>query len=202
MLRHMVEFFFRRNIMQRRFITLFILAAIALCGSARQPGRGYRGFIDWNNSITTYEVWYPGNSMTYYYTGVATSHGYQFNPYLFIGAGLSIDYCHRDGSIEVPLFLQARGDLKFGRFTPFLDLRGGYTLTDGGGWNLSPTIGYRFNWGRKVGINVGVGLLLKGYTIEAYSVEFDQITSNWNLIHEGQAHRVKAMFAFRVGLDF
>lgn len=186
--------------MKRKIFTL-LLVMLAIGANCRQPERGYRGFVEWDNRLTSYDEFIPGNSVTYYYTGVSTSHGYQFNPYFFLGAGLAIDCSTRGGSAEILVFLQARGDFKFGRFTPFADLRGGYTLTNNGGWIFSPTVGYRFNWGRKVGVNVGVGLMLRVHNVDNYDVSINP-DGYWIMTSSGQTHYTKAMFAFRVGFDF
>lgn len=186
-----------------RHLFVLIMFFIAVSGAiARQPVSGYRGFIEWDNSITSYDEYYPGNRVTYYYTGVSTSHGYQINSHVFVGAGLAVHYCPHDDTVEIPLFLHVRTDQKYGSFTPFADLRGGYTLTDGAGWNLSPTVGYRINWGRKTGLDIGVGLTVKGRTIECFTADYDQVSGMWNLGYMGRKQSVKAMFTFRVGFDF
>ena len=151
--------------------------------------------------MTSYAEWTAGNNVTYFYTGVSTSHGYQFNPNLFLGAGLSIEYNKHSDSFIVPVFLQVRTDQKFGKFTPFGDLRLGYSCTDGGGIYASPTIGYRFNWGRKAAINIGVGMTVKG---SSYDV-FDIVTGDDGyqyMKYAGRSHQTKLMFAFRIGFDF
>lgn len=185
----------------KRFLLILTAAILSVGVFARQPQRGYRGFIDWDNNLTQYDAWYEGNHKTYYYTGVSTSHGFQFNPNFFLGGGLAVQYNKYSDSYVVPLFLQVRTDQKFGKFTPFGDLRIGYSCTDGGGLYLSPMIGYRFNWGRKVGVNVGVGLTVKGSTIDIFNVAVD-INGYMQLEQIGTEYRTKLMFAFRVGFDF
>ena len=188
---------------KNRLIAL-LTAFIALGAFARQPEKGYRGFIDWNNDFTSYTEFLPGNKKIYYYSGISTSHGYQFNSNLFLGAGLSVEHCRRDNSYIVPLFLQIRTDQKFGRFTPFGDLRAGYSLTDGGGIYISPSVGYRFNWGRKLGINIGFGVTIKGSKIDMYDInpEVNPETGYLSYKYIGTAHNTKTMFAIRLGIDF
>lgn len=186
--------------MKRIFLFLAIIA-VSLGVSALQPQRGYRGFIDWDNNLTHYETWYQGNYKTYYSTGVSTSHGFQFNPNFFLGAGLGVQYTKYSSSYIVPVFLQVRTDQKFGKFTPFGDLRIGYSCTDGGGLYLSPTIGYRFNWGRKTAVNIGVGLTVKGSTVDVFNIGYSE--NGYTIMEQiGTEHRTKLMFAFKVGFDF
>ncbi|MDE5594136.1 MAG: outer membrane beta-barrel protein [Muribaculaceae bacterium] len=185
----------------KRILLFLAIVTISLGASALQPQRGYRGFIDWDNNLTQYDVWYQGNHKTYFYTGVSISHGYQFNPNFFLGAGLGVQYNKYSDSYIVPLFIQVRTDQKFGKFTPFGDLRVGFSCTDGGGLYLSPSIGYRFNWGRKVGVNVGVGLTVKGSVVDIFEGKYydDGI---FNITQIGTEYRTKLLFAFRVGFDF
>ncbi|MDE7351214.1 MAG: hypothetical protein K2N25_09110 [Muribaculaceae bacterium] len=143
--------------------TIFASSAIllaAICTFARQPERGYRGFVDWTNRIynnTTYK------KHTNFCPGIATSHGYQFNSWLFAGAG--IDYTLSDcgyymygddGNFKyhhsydphnyyLSIFGDLRTDLQFGKFTPFGDVRLGWNASSQGTVYFSPTIGYRFN---------------------------------------------------------
>ena len=189
-----------------RKITTIIMLAAALATFGRQPERGYRGFIDWSNSYRTTENFTGYPRISSYYTGISTSHGYQFNPLLFIGAGLDFEHCSKIDSNILALYAQGRTDFKFGRFTPFADVRLGYNFVTGGGVYFSPSIGYRFNWGRKVGVNVAVGYTLQGYTSDIYEVlEYDQggSPSGWWIANKiGTHHGAASFFSFRVGPDF
>lgn len=185
----------------KRLITFFMLVIMTVAAlSARQPEKGYRGFIDWSNSLGTVDIWYPGNTETTLYTGLSTSHGYQFNPWLFVGAGIGLERCGKIDSWLAPAYLQGRTDLQFGRFTPFGDIRLGYNLSQGGGLYFSPSIGYRFNWGRKMGINLGVGLTVQRYSYDIFESAF--VNGYQTYVKVGTGHGTKAFFSFRVGIDF
>ena len=185
----------------KKCIIIIMLLITAVAGYCRQPERGYRGFIEWDNALTTYDVWYPGNSETFYYWGVSTSHGYQFNPNFYLGAGLAVRYCNKEDGLELPLFLHARTDQKFGGFTPFAELRAGYTIENNNRLFAAPTIGYRFNWGRKAGLNVGVGL-----SVDTYKVDLIESgpgnNGYWEYTKVGSKRITKAYFTFRIGFDF
>lgn len=182
---------------------IFLLIAFATAAnflSAKQPQKGYRGFIEWSNNVTSYK--YDDQiSMTGFYTGGSTSHGYQFNPNFYLGAGFSIEHSSKFAQTLLPVFVDARTDQKFGYFTPFGDLRIGYSLNSGGGLYFSPTLGYRFNWGRKAGINLGLGLSVIGYKVERYTIAVDQ-NGYLSYVSEGTRHQSKAYFTFRRGFDF
>ncbi|MDE6548230.1 MAG: hypothetical protein K2L22_04450 [Muribaculaceae bacterium] len=197
--------------MKRYIIASFAILLLAACGFARQPERGYRGFAEWTNRIYHDSYNYSYRSNTHYSPGIATSHGYQFNPWLFAGAGIDLTlsdigilnhHAYSLNQTELAIFAEGRTDLKFGKFTPFADIRLGWNTSENGKAYFSPSIGYRFNWGRKVGINIGIGYTLdtyryekhiqgttpEGYTIYVPTGEY----YNWN----------KSSFTFRVGIDF
>lgn len=82
--------------MKKILIILTIMLATVSAG-ARQPGKGYRGFLDWSSSVRSGRFGFitiDGSFETYrdntFYTGFSTSHGYQINPIFFVGAGLGM----------------------------------------------------------------------------------------------------------------
>ncbi len=110
-------------------------------------------------------------------------------------------YCNKEDGLELPLFLHARTDQKFGGFTPFAELRAGYTIANNNRLFAAPTIGYRFNWGRKAGLNVGVGL-----SVDTYKVDLIESgpgnNGYWEYTKVGSKRITKAYFTFRIGFDF
>lgn len=194
--------------MKRVFIFLIAIAAVVELAQARQPQRGYRGFVEWSNDLRTQKrigTDMAGNQLTgrecLYYTGLTTSHGYQINPLFFVGIGVGLERSVNDAHFIAPIFAHGRIDLKFGKFTPFGDIRLGANLSDGVSVYFSPTIGYRFNWGRKLGINLGAGLSLAGYKTENYNVT-EIAPEIYDIQYLGTSHHVRPYFSFRLGIDF
>lgn len=196
--------------MKRILVILLTILTISTAIQARQPQRGYRGFVEWSSSVRNDKVAYAylGNwqfltkNHATFYTGLMTSHGYQINPMFFVGMGLGAERVN-DGDFDnwmVPVFVQGRVDLKFGKFTPFGDIRLGANLAEGTGVYFSPTIGYRFNWGRKVGINLGVGMTLAGYKQKDYGVKY--YNEDIEIEYLGTSSHTRAFFTFRLGIDF
>lgn len=190
----------------KKLLLSLIAVAISTALFASEPERGYRGFVEWDNNITSYKLSIDSRK-TYWFTGVSTSHGFQFNKNFFLGAGLMFDTSTDDNLKILPAFVQVRTDQTWGRFTPFGDLRIGYNFTDGGGMYISPTIGYRFNWGRKMNLNVGVGMTLRGSEVHQWDITYfpDYLgTGNgaYDLEYRGSHHEFKPMFNFRIGIDF
>lgn len=184
--------------MKRQIIFILLLLSVTVGSMARQPERGYRGFLDWSNSLRSDKFI---ERYTTYYSGVSTSHGFQFNPWLYVGGGLNWEHHSDSGTDILAVFVDGRTDLKFGKFTPFGDVRLGFSMTDGGGVYFSPTIGYRFNWGRKVGINLGIGLTVKGKSADIYD---DIFTDDGYFISNkiGTIRWTTTYFSFRLGFDF
>lgn len=187
--------------MNRLFIIIIALASVAIGASARQPQRGYRGFFEWSNDYRRDQVWAYGNREGFLYTGASTSHGYQICPEAFVGAGLLVEHCTKFDETIVAAFVHGRTDLKFGCFTPFGEIRLGYFGNEGGGIYFSPAIGYRFNWGRKAGINIGAGLTLQGYKYILYDVTVspDGYLTSASI---GEGRGTRAYFSFKIGVDF
>ncbi len=194
--------------MKRIIFLLLAIIPFTHVSEARQPQRGYRGFIEWSNSLRTEPFWDFTKTVNGYvatkqeatiYTGVTTSHGYQINPTFFVGAGVGVERCGKVGKWVVPLFIQGRIDMKFGKFSPFGDLRLGTNVGNGIGAYFSPSIGYRFNWGRKMGVNIGAGLTLAGYTAGGFSYG-DYQTGETHYIPK--SYPLLAYFSLRIGIDF
>lgn len=147
--------------MKKIIITLILVVMCNCMVHSKEPSAGYRGFIEWDNSFGPVDYRHSENILDWIiYTGISTSHGYQFNNNLYLGAGLDVSIGN-PGSM-VPVFADFRYDRAFGKFTPFGDIRIGYNLAGNRGLYLSPTIGYRFNWGRKAAFNIGLGVTLLG----------------------------------------
>ena len=183
----------------KRIVLILFSILLSLGAFAKQPQRGYRGFVDWSNSIRSYKM----NEVvrgTDYYTGFSTSHGYQINPWIFTGVGFDLEYFSTGNKFITAPFFDFRSDLKFNWFTPFADVRIGYNFTNGGVY-FSPSIGYRFNWGRKAGINLGIGLTLKGYKSDIIDISYYP-EIGWSEEYRGTERRVDTFFSFRIGFDF
>ena len=101
--------------------------------SKNSLGRGYRGFV---------EVDIPG---------ISTTHGYQFNPNIFVGVGASWI-----GDSDWAALAKFRYDATIkDKFTPFIDVNT-YIEKDYE-FNIHPSVGYRFKH-----FNVKVGYLMDG----------------------------------------
>lgn len=112
-------------------IILFSLVSNVMGQEAKYNlGRGYRGFID---------VEEMGN---FGIINFSTTHGYQFNPHIFVGAGVNCMAMIGESLWAYSANVRFDATSK-GKFNPFFDLKT-YFQKDIF-FNLHPTVGCRFN---------------------------------------------------------
>ncbi len=113
-----------------------------------------------------------------------TSHGYQFSPHIFFGAGIGIDYMASGKCVKLPIFADFRTYFLDRNTSPFLGMKIGYAL--GGkysekinpGFYLNPTFGLSFPVGKRIYMNAAFGYNLiqeisAGYLYDEYYYEYD-----------------------------
>lgn len=115
---------------------------------------GYRGFVDLGYTLGTGD-W--GEDRIEF----ATSHGYQFNPYIYAGLGAGAHYYFDSDVVEIPIFAHVRSEFLNNSILPFVDFKIGYTVYDATGFYMSPTVGCRFALGNKGGISIGLGYTMQ-----------------------------------------
>lgn len=170
--------------MQR--ILIAILLIVSLNSYAGEPRRGYRGFLEWENTFG--EAWTDHCSKpeitkeVAWLTGIATSHGYQFNSHVYAGAGILLAFPMSWTGHTLPIYTNFRYDASFGRAKPYGDIRLGYDVLESSVY-FSPSIGYRISVGKKSNFNVGIGIALRQSDV-------------W-----GQKH-TELYYSLRLGIDF
>ena len=109
--------------------------------------KGYHGMVEWGNGVdSTFEEWG---------TCLVTTHGYQFNPYLFLGVNLG--FYLNEYELGPMLFgLDFRVYMsQNSKFTPYIGLRGGYAYGD-------VMAGLRFSLNRSLGLNISASVGIAG----------------------------------------
>ena len=93
----------------RRFLAFITIAMLALAANAQQSPtntdavrskltmRGYKAFYDVNYLFTIY----PSDTDTGNSLGFSTSHGFQFNNYLYFGGGIGFNSFFCDGTTRL-----------------------------------------------------------------------------------------------------
>lgn len=145
---------------------LFILVAMLIVGIAAHSqnvsGRCYRGYIDAGYSFGIGGI---GNLAIDRFE-FNTSHGYQVNPYIFIGAGFGVHLMssfdnsllnERDRCVDVPVYANLRFNFTKTRVAPFFDAKAGLFVTNNGELYLNPSLGVRLAVNKKQAINFSIG---------------------------------------------
>lgn len=185
-----------------KFRMLVIMATVAvssLAASAWDPRRGYRGMVDVNADIKA-DISLYGNEATdsRFNIGVSTSHGYQFNRWIFVGGGVAIQNFVKENTVyTAAVYGHARSDLYFGRFKPHVDVKLGYNMANYGGLYFSPSVGYRIDTKSPVGINIALGATFNGN--RSYQEEYHpgEGWTKWR-----RQHQIDTTIHISVGIDF
>lgn len=126
--------------------------------------KGYRGIVDFGYGIGVGDLGMGRIQL-------ATTHGYQFNPYLYAGVGVCVNYYHEGEAFNVPIFADIRGTLPIRntKIAPLVDMRIGYSVADVEGFYFNPSVGIRLGIGNNAGISFAIGYELQSCeTIEIY----------------------------------
>ena len=147
---------------------------------------GYRGFADIGGGFGVGE---NGDGVF----SISTSHGYQFNPYFFLGGGIGIDAHIGWGYVSVPIFVDSRLYFTSGkRVTPYFGVKLGFSPSEGDGLYFNPMFGVSIGLNRKLAINVSLGYNLQradfyyiGYYGYDYYEEIDKGTIGGFMLKAG-----------------
>ena len=130
--------------------------------SSRSLIRGYRGFVD--GGVYVGRVVDDGYGTTYTRIGFTTTHGFQFNPHIFLGGGLGWQVQAGDDLIEdfdvlFPVYAAFRYDIIDGKISPFASARiGGYASLTNDYDNTLAGGYFNVNFGVRISrLNMSVG---------------------------------------------
>ena len=148
---------------------------------SRTISKGYRGFIDLGYTIGVGDFAEDRIEFT-------TSHGYQTNPYLFVGAGTGVSYWFGPATVSIPIFANLRINIPtWVTVSPYFDFKLGYSPHDISGFYANFSGGCRIATGRKSALNVGFG-----YQIQKADILFGRRNSSTSV--NG--------LAFKLGFEF
>lgn len=189
--------------MKKIFILLTVLITAAGCFA--QSGKGYHGFADLGYTIGV-------GDYDFGRFGISTTHGYQVNPYFFVGGGVGFHFMQsyktkgvdialdeRDSKVSIPLFADFRGTFTKHKFAPFVDLKLGYFVTNNDGFYGNVSAGCRM----KVKGNQAVSLSI-GYTYEKLEFEtFDSFTNHTSMNYTRSPRKLDCEgISIKVGYEF
>lgn len=166
---------------------------------------GYKGLIDAGYSVGVGDYEFGRFEIN-------TSHGYQVNPYLFLGAGAGLHFMSsyetdgsdipldiRESKVDIPVFANVRYNFSKKKVAPFVDAKAGTFVTNNGGLYLNASLGCRVALNEKQAVSVAVG-----YTSEKLEFEtFNRFTSSSNMDYTRTATKydIEAI-TVKVGFEF
>lgn len=130
------------------------------------PAPCYKGFLDFGYTIGVGDL---GESRV----ALSMTHGIQFTPYYFLGAGMGFNYYHKSALWNMPFYVSSRVNFSKRKITPFLDLRIGYSAGEVKGLYFSPELGCNFGFGYKAGFSLSVGYELQRVKMYYYESSYD-----------------------------
>lgn len=148
---------------------------------------------------------------------ISTSHGIQITPELFAGVGIGVTawidyyydynydgyYSDYESAVSTPVFANLRGELHniFHRnFSPYLDVKMGYSFGDVNGVFFSPEIGMHFYFGhRKMGIGFGLGYHLQSIPVETVYYNYN---GSFTYNSYQSSREIANGFSINVAFDF
>ncbi|MDD4417506.1 MAG: hypothetical protein PHH81_01545 [Bacteroides graminisolvens] len=140
-----------------------------------------------------------------------SSHGYQFNPYTFIGGGIGVHYFYyyapkpNPKELITPIFIDFRANFNQRKIMPFASMKLGYSLDisdsfSGAGVYWSPAIGLKFFNNHYITLYTTLSYSLQQWKNPKYYNEYDYM---------GESHISKAGypkniggFSLKVGIEF
>ncbi len=125
------------------------------------PQAGYKGFIEGGYTIGVGD--YDLGRLE-----LITTHGYQFNQYIFAGVGAGFKYYTDDELWAYPIFGDIRANILNNSISPFVDFKIGYAAGDADGFFLTPSVGCRFGFKNNCAMTVSVGYEMQKGTIYSY----------------------------------
>ena len=195
----------------KKQILLFIFTYLPIVVSDQGIQKGYHGFADVGychyisqTDPSTFEV--------------TTSHGYQFNPYIFLGAGVGFDftgkaewgdvsgmpYKKRDSKVDIPIFFNARANITKTRICPFVDARVGAYVNNEGGIYANLAVGGRYEVDKNKGVSVSFGYELRKVTVQELRLvpgsKYNGYSSEY--YYKDRTGENVDGFVFKVGFDF
>ena len=153
----------------KKIIFSAILTLLCLSASAQSEFRErygtYKGFLD----VGLASAFADGESSVSF--ELRTSHGVQINPFIFAGAGIGVGVTGGsayDTTVMAPIFAQARFNFTRTTISPYIDLKGGYSVGDFNGGYLQPSLGVSLPFTSKFAIDFALAYTLNTHK-DSYS---------------------------------
>lgn len=192
-----------------RKMLLLLLAVLPLASNAQNIQKGYHGFADlgYNKCLSQLD---PST------IEITTSHGYQFNPYIFLGAGVGFDltgsckwgevsghaFEKRDSKVDIPIFFNAHSNFTKTKFSPFADVKVGAYVNNDCNIYAKIALGCRYALGNNMGLSLSVGYKYRKATVQHLEMTSGTKYNNYNYSFYYRDETGYAMEGISVDLGF
>ena len=196
--------------MKKVLLSLMIL--LPLLSQAQYLQKGYRGFVDVGYCYYTFSQLDPST------IELTTSHGYQFNPYIYLGAGIGFDYTgeikwgdisgkphnKRSAKVDIPVFFNARANFTKTKLSPFVDVRFGSYVNNDGNIYATLTIGGRYAINEKIGVSLCIGFESRKVCVEELKLITGTKYNNYKMdyYYTNKPNQNLDGLVFKAGIDF
>ena len=190
----------------------------ALKNKLRELGKNYfrkdRGFRNMTELAIIYGVNFKNNPSTYYYgngnqddigLSLQTINGYQFWPYLFVGAGVGIDRFITYQQTFSPFFIRLSSEFLKRKVTPYVYLDAGYSVM----WKQPNTqdITYKNEGGAYTAAGGGIRIYTRSRAsvILSAGYKMNMSSSTWSYTYDSYSYntqRTYQRFVMNFGVSF
>lgn len=168
--------------MRKLFLSLLALCAASVIQAQNVSGNCYRGFADAGYTIGIGDYCFGR-------VEINTSHGYQINPFIYIGAGAGIHFMQsystsgsgipldtRKSMVDIPVFANIRCNMMKTKVAPFIDVKAGTYITNSGGLYANISLGCRIATNSRQAVNISFGYTSEKLEFQTFN-RFSSITS-------------------------
>lgn len=190
---------------------LYFLMIMPITSTAQFLQKGYHGIVDVGYCHYISQIDPSTIELT-------TSHGYQFNQHIFLGAGIGFDftgeskwgdisgkpYNKRAAKVDIPLFFNARANLTKTKLSPFVDARVGAYINNDGNIYANFALGGRYAINDKMGLSLSIGYELRKVTVEQLNMLTGNKYNNYraDYYYTDRPNQSVDGFVFKAGMDF
>lgn len=190
----------------KKIILILTVVFAAFTTYAQEQIKGYRGFAEIGYGIGVGDYDFGRFS-------IETSHGYQFNHYIFLGAGLGFQFSSkyetpgmeyaldkRDSKVDIPIFANLHFNFLKKKISPFVDLKGGAFVNNGGGAYVNASAGFRIATTARQAVNISVGYAFQQLEFETFG-HFTNPGHNMNYTRDPRRLDTEAV-SIKIGYEF
>ena len=189
----------------KKFLLALCVILAGISANAQDFNRGYRGYADLGYTIGVGDYEFGRFE-------ISTTHGYQVNPYFFVGAGVGFHFMSkyetkgmeipldvRDSKVSIPLYVDFRGTFMKTKFAPFVDVKLGHFLTNHDGFYANASAGVRMKTVGKQAVSLSIG-----YTFEKLEFEtFERFTSHTSMNYTRDPRKLDTEgISIKLGYEF